>query len=683
MIRQILLGAISGLVCCGLYAQQLAQLNFFADVSSCEMDINRDGREDGFADFVEGGVEWAHIQRSLDLQVKYSGTASQRIQLQRSSGGAGRYVLFKRINFSSYLKPEVGEPLIVRVALRAQNFQNATYQVYVWTGSRRVGLVPAADANRVDWQVLSVVLPVEVDTLGQPHFSIAVEINVREGSASGTVWIDDIQALSTRKVMRQSTLPNNLKLCLDYLYINRDGYRYLSDLPFGIVVDFPQAAQVLGRHYGEAVKWAPYVYFSGTIISSDARHNTDLYNYDDILENHPEWFLLDRNGQRIPFDESYYLDIGRMDVRERAWQGLRDYMNRCGRPRYVYLDNVDMRIGPDRFGPPNYPTNDLWVQAVIGWFEYVGSRLRNEFGATSIPNVAWAPGFWLRGRDGSADAPGVATLPYIGGFLIEHAFTHARSATGLTAIMNYGTSSNFGNWRAWALRDTVRLATEYPEKIVILIPTLWLGQPDTPQKLRFAVAGCLIVQHDNTYVHIDPRRNQTEHPDGYYPPEIFVPLGRWTESYRIVEGDLISGGLFVRNYENGIVVWNPRNDRDYTFTVPRDLYDWDGNLVRAGTVVPIPRQTGHVFYSAPQITLEINPPNAQVLPGQTVQFTVTYHNRGNAPGTNVRIAVPLPQGMTLVGSNPQARLENGEVVWIVPNVPVGGRGILQFTVRVE
>ncbi len=152
---------------------------------------------------------------------------------------------------------------------------------------------------------------------------------------------------------------------------------------------------------------------------------------------------------------------------------------------------------------------------------------------------------------------------------------------------------------------------------------------------------------------------------------------------RILNGDIVTGGLFVRNYENGIVVWNPCNDRDFTFTVPRDLYDWDRNLIRAGTVVSIPRQTGHVFYSAPEITVELSPQNAEVLPGQTVQFTVTYRNRGTAPGTNVRIAVPLPQGMTLVGSNPQARLENGQVVWIVPSVPVGGQGTLQFTVRVE
>lgn len=684
MIRQGLLWATLIGLCAWLYPQQTAQIDFFADAGGFEDDYNKDGREDHVADFVQGGVQWSHISRGLDNQVKYAGVASQRVQLQRDSGESGRYALFKSVNFGAHLKPEVGEPLLVRVAIRAQGFQNATYQVYVVTGSRRVILLNAT-SQPSDWQVLSAVIPVTQNASGQPSFEIWVEINVGEGAAQGTIWIDEAQALSTRTVMRSNTLPNGLKLAVTYLYLDGDGYRYLADKPFGFVVCESHVSRVLHEHY--SVPYAPYTYFACTLPPQHYRHNGDLYNYDDVEQNHPDWFLLDREGRRAQVDGYFYVDVGRQEVRERAWQCLRDFMNRCGRPRFVNIDNVDMRVGPDRFAPPNYPTNDLWVQAVIGWFEYVGSRLRNEFGATFIPNAAWAPGFWLRGRDGTQDAPGVATLPYMGGFMIEHAFTQARrnSQTGSaeTRINPYGSANDFGNWRAWALRDTIRLASEYPDKVMILIPTVWLGLNDSLQTIRFAVAGCLIVQHENTYIQIDPRFQQQDHPAGFYPPELFVPLGRWTENYRILNGNIAAGGLFVRNYENGIVVWNPTHDRDFTFTVPRDLYDWDRNLIRAGTVVSIPRQTGHVFYSAPEITLEISPQNTQVLPGQTVQFRVTYRNRGTAAGTNVRVAVPLPQGMTLIGSNPQARLEDGQVVWVLPNVPVGAQGTLQFTVRVE
>ncbi|MEM0338010.1 MAG: putative glycoside hydrolase [Candidatus Caldarchaeum sp.] len=680
MRRLLGIGAILACSVLLAVAQQVAQLDFFAHAGKAEYDYDKNGRADGLFFGIDPALDPAHFQLSLDYQSKYEGLASQRIVFQRSDGAAGWASLNLYANLNAFLKPEVGEAILVRFALRAEGFQNAAYSAFVTTGSRRAYIIHPRSEPTSGWQQFSMVVPVETDAQGRPVFSFTVMIEPRSGAAAGRIWVDDVQAISTRTVMRSNSLPNGLKLAITYLNLDRNGYRYLPDLPFGFVVGAPHVSQVLGRHY--SVPHAPYTYFVATLPPQGYRHSGDLYNYDDVEQNHPDWFLLDRNGQRIVVDDYYYVDIGRQDVRERAWQSLRDFMNRCGRPRYVNIDNVDMRVGPDRFGPPNYPTNDQWVQAVIGWFEYVGSRLRNEFGATFIPNVAWSPGFWLRGINGP-DAPGVATLPYMGGFLLEHAFTHARANPGETSIANYGTARELNNWRSWALRDRIRLATEYPDKVVILIHTLWLNYPNSQERLRFAIAGSLIVQHDNTYIQLDPRRQWEQYPAGFYPPELLVPLGRWTENYRILNGDLVSGGLFVRNYENGIVVWNPTHDRDFTFTVPRDLYDWDRNLIRAGTVVQIPRQTGHVFYSAPEITMELSPQNAQVLPGQTVQFTVTYRNRGTAPGTNVRVAVPLPQGMTLVGSNPTARLENGQVVWVVPNVPVGGQGTLQFTVRVE
>jgi uncharacterized repeat protein (TIGR01451 family) len=277
-------------------------------------------------------------------------------------------------------------------------------------------------------------------------------------------------------------------------------------------------------------------------------------------------------------------------------------------------------------------------------------------------------------------------LPYMGGFLIEHAFTHARPTQGLTTILIYGTASGAAGpreWNNWLLRSTIRLATEYPDRLCILIPTLWTNAPDSRQKLRFAVAGCLIVQHDNTFIHIDPRREPQQYPDGYYPPELFVPLGLPQGNFQILNGDIIVGGLFVREYQNGVVVWNPRHDATYTYTVPRDYYDWDRNFVRAGTQVQVPPHTGLVFYAAPEITVTLSPTQANVLPGQTVEFTVRYRNTGTAAGTDVRISVPLPDGMTLVSSSPTARLEGRQLVWTIPSVPVNGEGTLRFTVRVE
>ena len=690
MIRQGVLGlAIMGL-CAALVGQQSATLNFFASAGSCEMDFGKDGLADGWSMFHEG-LAPEHTSLSLDSGIRFAGTASQRVRLQKSGGVGGRFVIHENVEFTAYLTPSVGEPLLVRLALRAEGFQNARYRVYVSTGQRRVDLISETSQDTGGWRQLSAVVPVERDANGAPRFSLRIEIRANEGAASGTLWIDEAQAISARSVMRTNRLPNGLRLALTYLYRNNDPYRYL-ELPVGVIVGFARAGTTFAHHHPDVI-WMPYCYMPATIISSDSRHNADLYNYDDVSSNHPNWFLLDSNGQRILFDDTYYLDIGRSDVRERAWQSLRDFLNRCGRPRYIYLDNYDMRVGPGRYAPPSYPTNDLWVQAVVGWTEYLGSRLRSEFQFPDgsyprfVPNAAWAPGFWLRGIPGvSQDAPGVATLPYMGGFLIEHAFTRALPESGRVRIPSYGTASGSSGPQQWVnggIRNTVRLATEYPDKLIILMPTLWTNAPDSPQKLRFAIAGCLIVQHDNTFVHIDPRREQDQYPDGYYPPELFVPLGLPRGNFQILNGDIIVGGLFVREYQNGVVVWNPRHDVTYTYTVPRDYYDWDRNLVRAGTQVQVPPHTGLVFYAAPEITISLSPAQANVLPGQTVEFTVRYRNTGTAAGTDVRISVPLPDGMTLVGSNPPARLEDRQLVWTIPSVPVNGEGTLRFTVRVE
>jgi len=693
MVRQGVLGlAIVGL-CAALCGQQSAPLNFFASAGGCELDYNKDGRVEYWYPSYRDGVISDHIQLSLDNAIRFAGVASQRLRLQRSSGGAGSFTIFCQVHFDLHLRPAVGEPLLVRLALRAEGFQNARYRVYVSTGQRRVNLLSETSQDTGGWQQLSAVVPVEVGSSGAPWFALTVEIRVNEGAAAGTLWIDEAQAISTRTVMRTNRLPNGLRLAFTYLYRNGDPYRYL-ELPIGVIVGQPRSRSVFAQHNPD-VLWMPYCYMPATMVSSGYRHNADLYNYDDVSSNHPNWFLLDSNGQRILFDDTYYLDIGRSDVRERAWQSLRDFLNRCGRPRYIFLDNFDMRIGPNRYAPPNYPTNDLWVQAVVGWTEYVGSRLRSEFQFPDgsyprfVPNVAWAPAFWLRGIPGvSQDAPGVALLPYIGGFFIEHAFIHARPEQGRTTIKSYGTANDFrdsDHWTRGRLRNTIRLATDYPDKLLILIPTLWTNAPDSRQKLRFAIAGCLIVQHDNTFVQIDPRHEREQEPyrSGYYPPELFVPLGLPRGNFQILNGDIIVGGLFVREYQNGVVVWNPRHDATYTYTVPRDYYDWDRNLVRAGTQVQVPPQSGLVFYAAPEITISLSPAQANVLPGQTVEFTVRYRNTGTAAGTDVRISVPLPDGMTLVSSSPTARLEGRQLVWIVPSVPVNGEGTLRFTVRVE
>jgi hypothetical protein len=279
MVRQGILGlAILGLYA-ALFGQQSALLNFFASAGGCELDYDKDGCADGWAMFHEG-IAPEHTILSLDTAIRFAGAASQRVRLQRSAGSAGRFVIFVGVNFNAHLKPSAGEPLLVRLALRAEGFQNASYTVYVFTGSRRVELLPATRQDTGGWRQLSAVVPVESDASGAPQFSLRIEIQASEGAASGTLWIDEAQALSTRAVIRMNRLPNGLRLAYTYLYRNPDPYRYL-DLPFGVVTGVAIVGQTLQYHHPD-VMWMPYCYMPATMIPSSYRHNADLYNYDDV-----------------------------------------------------------------------------------------------------------------------------------------------------------------------------------------------------------------------------------------------------------------------------------------------------------------------------------------------------------------------------------------------------------------
>ncbi len=466
MRRVLEVGAIFACLASFVWAQQTAQLDFFAHAGECDIDYDKNGRADDVFFSTSPELNPAHFQLSLDYNSKFEGLASQRIDFQRSEGAAGWASLNLYTSMDSFLKPEVGEAILVRFALRAEGFQNATYAVFVTTGSRRAYIINPTSLSTDGWRQFSMVIPVETDAQGRPVFQFTLMIEPRSGAAAGRIWVDSVRALSTRTVMRNGTLPCGIQVAV--VNPQHDPYRDM-DLPVGITIGSRRHSAILSKHYPNTVS-APYVYFSGTIVESNARYNRDLYDYSDLNQNHPDWFLRDSNNQRMTKDNgsTFYVDVGRPEVRERAWQSLRDFMYRSGRHPYVFFDDVDMRIGANS---PAYNDINAWAQAVVGALNYIGSRLQSEFGATIIPNVAWSPAFWLRGMNGGADAPGVATLPYLGGFLIEHAFTHARVSQNRITILNYGTASTLNNWQQWTLRDQIRLATEYPDKIVVLLPT--------------------------------------------------------------------------------------------------------------------------------------------------------------------------------------------------------------------
>ncbi len=665
--------------------QSAPQLDYFAHAGSCELDFNRDGITDGVSIATER-LAPSEYALSLDTSVRYAGSASQKVQLVRNAAG----VASLRLVFPSYLTTHIpmrlNEPIRVRLAYRAQGFTNATYEIFVASGAHRVSMVAPTHATTTNWQVVEAVLPAQLNSSQAAQVFLEVRLVAGAGAATGTLWIDEARALSGVTLSRPASLPNGLRLALSHAEKESDWVRLVHNHPWQLIVGARWHRLAAFRQYAPNIPQVAYVLFTGPITDSWARHNSDLYNYDDVLQNHPDWFLLDSHQRRILYDGGYYLDLGKPQVRERARDSLMNLIPRLGFPHHVMLDNFDMRVGPNRFAPPNYPTNDLWVQAVIGWVNTVGPPVQSTYGVRFIPNIAWSPGFMLRGINGGPDAPGVTILNHMSGFWMEHVFCHGYNPGAPNRpnyTHEYGRVEDANNWRIWTVRNEIRLATEYPDKIIILNPTFDWQHPSFQQKLRFSIAMALAVQHANTYLVLDPRHPTRLHPEGFVPPEVMVPLGNPVAPMQFVQGNLLEGGLIVRQYQYGVVVVNPTHDRTYTYTVPLRGYNWDRQLVQAGTQVQLPPHTGMVFYAAPEMRVWVRASRASARPGEEVNYKVEYANDGLVAAQNVEIRVSLPDGMQLVSSTPAARVQGSELIWTIPNVPAGGRGSASFRVRVR
>lgn len=666
-------------------AQNTSPIDYLAHVGSCEIDYNKDGITDNLFVLPEG-LSASEFQCSLDTAVRFAGTASQKVQLNRNASSSGSVRLAFNTYHSVHMSPHLNEPLRLRITYRAEGFTNATYEIFAESGSRRVALVSPTAATTNGWQTAEAIVPAQNDSANRPRVFFSVRINANAGRSGGTLWVDEVRALSAATLRRSVPLPNGLRLALSYLESEIDWARLAQNHPWTFLVGAREWRLPAFRRMYPEVPHAAYVFFTGPVISSAVRHITDIYDYDDVWNNNRHWLLRDQNNNYIRLDDTYYINIGLPEVRTRARERLLDLIPRAGFPQYIFLDNLDMRAR-ERYNIQGYNNNQEWVTQVINWVNEVGSAVRNAYGVRFIPNIAWSPGFMLRGINGGPDAPGVALLDYMGGFWMEHAFCHGYNPSvpnrPRNYTLDYGRVQDANNWLQWTLRNEIRLATEYPDKIIVINPTFDHQQPNFRQKLRFTIAMTLAVQHQNTYLVLDPRFPNRIHPEGFVPPEVMVPLGNPIAPMQFVQGNLLEGGLIVRQYQYGVVVVNPVHDRTFSYTVPIRGYNWDRQIVNAGTQVQLPPHTGMVFYAAPEVRVWVRAGRHNARPGEEVSYKVEYANDGLAAAQNVEIRVPLPEGLQLVSSNPPATVQGNELVWVVAQLPAGARGTMSFRVRVQ
>ncbi|MFQ3610609.1 MAG: putative glycoside hydrolase [Fimbriimonadales bacterium] len=659
--------------------QSTVQMDYGVYLADYEIDLDRDGVADGLS--VSGtwgnreqSLEAAGATFSIDNTRRFSGQRSQRVELNRNGGTSGTLTLrFDPIdNSARYIQAPVGTPVLVRFRLQAENLQNVTYRVRFRTGDRWGTIVSETSQSHLGWQEYSQVIPLEADASGNIFLRLYWEITLGEGSARGRLWLDGLEVLAQPLTTPARTRPNPIKMT-QYVSGPRDWAEFTEVPLHSALVGFREH-HALKTLY-PSVQTMVY-YHSNYAYARPDSWSRDLYDYYDVDANHPDWFLLDSNGNRIqdvryPEQNAFYINPGHPQAQERAAQRLQLLVRDRGFiPDWVYLDGWNGRITSQQ-----YPTWESILPAWLSLAQRLSPVIRNTLGAKMMVNSASQMGLYVDGNMGTQ------WINLIDGVLHEGAWIIYNGTTQQYTYRTYRSNRTPTDFRDSSWVTVLRAVQAYPDKYWVLLVQC---DPNNNEMFRYAVASYLVVQHDRCLLAFDDRATMGFHTFLTFNlrPELFVPLGNATGAHRIEQGTINDGALFARDYQYGIVLVNPTENRTFTYRTPQTYKNWDGQILPADTTLTIPPRTGIVLYAAPEVVLSLTPQQVTALPGETVTFTVRFENRGLADAVNIELSVPLAEGLQFVGGN-GVTFQNGQVKWSVSRLRPGEVGTRTFTARVQ
>lgn len=243
-----------------------------------------------------------------------------------------------------------------------------------------------------------------------------------------------------------------------------------------------------------------------------------------ISEQHPDWFMLDRFGNRIVI-----ADAPMMDPTNQGWQQF--FLNWVIKSHEefgwngVFLDNVEAslnKITKHRSGPALYPTDAEFQAAVESFLKYLYNNYFKPYNRPLMANIIELkdPQVWLR------------YLNYLDGAMLE-AFAVDWN-TGYLSV------------EEWQEQMSMITSSQQMGKTVILVAQ---GNQLDLERQKFAFASYLLVNEGKAYFRYsnDLAYHQIWFYDNYS-IDLGMPLGP-----RYQQGD-----LWQRDFTNGIVQVNPR-----------------------------------------------------------------------------------------------------------------------------
>ncbi len=581
------------------YATLYGEFDYDFYVGNPSVGVVQDGVADGFSVSFPAG-----FTPSLDPEDKVSGSASQRIIFNRNASGSAEARMTMTMYFPSQDYPQVGEPVTIRLWVKASSWTNGTFIVQarpISTGSTTVLLNTTTPPT--EWTQLTFTYTTPSSNPAGMVIDIIVRANA--GVASGDIRLDKLEVTGSKRWRDHA--PRSMKLIAPYYSwapeSQRDWVYYARE--FDAIIAPWQDIKALRTHRPELKNIIYYnLIYSYRNPSQTVWSSNDIFGYWYANANHPEWFLLNINGQRQQFGSYLFLmDIGNPVASAWAAENLRRYMAFSDPSVDVIHFDSFIDFFFSSFLLQKYPTPASRMAAMT-------KHLRNMRAALQERNIEFIIN--AAGAAYTRDQPHTYFMRQglLDGMLVEQVFTHI-----------FQLPSGYLPFYIW--ESQLNTLIENRPRLRVIYSGYGVNDPVEGRRQKiYALASFMLCADNNIYLYLDKHyhegtpndRQRSWRPDADFDVPLGQPVGNVQVFFRSSD---YRGGLYYRQFQNGFVLVNPTGDirprfKDgavFTWILDADYWELrSGQVYPAGTRIKLYPKEGLIFVRANSAALRDYPP---------------------------------------------------------------------------
>lgn len=581
------------------YATLYGEFDYDYYVGNPSVGLVQDGIADGFSVSFPAG-----FTPSLDTEDKVSGAASQRIVFSRNASGSADARMSMTMYFPSQDYPQVGEPVTIRLWVKASSWTNGTFIVQarpISSGSTTVLLNTTTPPT--NWTQLT--FTYTTPSSNPAGMMIDVIMRANSGAASGDIRLDKLEVTGSKRWRDHA--PRSMKLIAPYYSwapeSQRDWVYYARE--FDAIIAPWQDIKALRTHRPDLKNVIYYnLVYSYRSPSQTSWSSNDMFGYWYADANRPEWFLLNVNGQRQQFGSYLFLmDIGNPVASAWAAENLQRYMAFSDPGADVIHFDSFIDFFFNSFLLQKYPTPASRMAAMT-------KHLRNMRSALQERNIEFIIN--AAGAAYTRDQPHTYFMRQglLDGMLVEQVFTHI-----------FQLPSGYLPFYIW--ESQLNTLIENRPRLRVIYSGYGVNNPVEGRRQKiYALASFMLCADDNIYLYLDKHyhegtpndRQRSWRPDADFDVPLGQPVGNVQVFFRSSD---YRGGLYYRQFQNGFVLVNPTGDTrplfkdGAVFTWILDADYWElrsGQVYPAGTRIKLYPKEGLIFVRASSARLRDYPP---------------------------------------------------------------------------